>query len=125
MVVVTGAGLVGAVADSTDTTATVETVLDPSSRVSGYTVNSGLEGTVMGDGTQLDIELQPQAGHTVSSGEWVLTSGLDGAFPRGLAIGEIVKLEKRDPTAVQGAHVTPAADVNSLTVVQVVLDFHP
>jgi rod shape-determining protein MreC len=123
MVVLDGSGVVGRVTSVTPKGATVQTIVDPASRVDGYTVSSGVAGVAMGDGSQLEMEVDARPNIELNAGEWVLTSGLDGAFPRGLTLGQVLKLHKPGSAASESVVLGPAADLDQLAAVQVVLDF--
>src|SRR5437588_784943 len=57
MVVASPAGLVGRIVELSPHSALVQTLADPQSRVNAYGALSGLEGTVMGDGSTLTIQV--------------------------------------------------------------------
>lgn len=125
MVVVSGAGLVGRVTEVSRDTAAVETLVDASSRVNAYTSGSGLEGTVVGEGGPLSMQVIPAPGVLVTPGEWVLTSGIGGLFPRGILVGQVAQFHRRDSATVEVADLAPAVDFGSVSTVLVVLDFRP
>lgn len=125
MIVVSGAGLVGRVTETGPRTASVQTVLDAQSRVNAYSLKSGYEGTVMGHGGPLTMELLPHPGFRVAAGEWVLTSGVGGTYPRGLAIGQVAQFHRRDSATLETADIAPANDFARLAIVMVLLDFSP
>ena len=125
MVVVSGAGLVGRVSEVSPSTATIETLVDAASRVNAYTSSSGLEGTVMGEGGPLSMEVLPQPGVLVAPGEWGLTSGIGGLFPRGILVGQVAQFHRRDSATVEMADLAPAVDFGNVSTVLVVTDFKP
>jgi rod shape-determining protein MreC len=125
MVVVSGAGLVGRVAEVSERSATVETLVDASSRVNSYASKSGLEGTVLGEGGPLAMDVLPKPGVVVAPGEWVLTSGIGGLFPRGILVGQVTQFHRRDSATLERAELAPAVDFASVSTVLVVIDFVP
>ena len=125
MVVVTGAGLVGRVRESGPRSATVQTVADPLTRVNAYVVPSNLEGTVSGGGGPLRMEVVPRADVAARPGDWALTSGLGGGYPRGIPIGQVTSYERRDTAVSSAAELAWANDLALLASVLVVADFHP
>ncbi len=125
MVVVSGAGLVGRVSEVSERSATVQTLVDASSRVNSYAPKSGLEGTVLGEGGPLAMDLLPKPGVVVASGEWVLTSGIGGLFPRGIVVGQVTQFHRRDSATLERADLAPAVDFASVSTVLVVIDFTP
>jgi rod shape-determining protein MreC len=123
MVVVSGGGLVGRISEVSDHSATVQTLVDAASRVNSYTSGSGLEGTVIGEGGPLSMEVLPKPGAVVAPGEWVLTSGIGGLFPRGVLVGQVAQFHRRDSATVEIADLAPAVDFDAVSTVLVVLDF--
>jgi rod shape-determining protein MreC len=125
MVVVSGAGLVGRVSEVSERSATVQTLVDAASRVNSYTSKASLEGTVVGEGGPLTMEILPKPGVVVAPGEWVLTSGIGGLFPRGILVGQVTQFHRRDSATLERADVAPAVDFSSVSTVLVVTDFRP
>jgi len=125
MVVVTGAGLLGRVLEAGPHAAIVQTLADPQSRVNVYLSTSNLQGTLSGGQTALQLELQHTLGVVASNGEWALTSGVGGAYPRGLVVGEVASVTRRDAATTDHAQVAWVNDPSSLSFVLVVTDFQP
>ena len=57
---------------------------------------------------------------TVKEGDRVVTSGLVGGFPRGLAIGTITHIDKEEGALFQSAELTPDVDVSRVEEVLVI-----
>jgi rod shape-determining protein MreC len=125
MVVASGAGLVGRVSEVSERSATVQTLVDAASRVNSYASKSGLEGTVLGEGGPLAMDILPRPGVVVAPGEWVLTSGIGGLFPRGILVGQVAQFHRRDSATLERADLAPAVDFGSISTVLVVTDFVP
>lgn len=125
MVVVTGAGLLGRVREAGPHAANVQTLADPQSRVNVYLSRSGLQGTVTGGPSALQLDLQHSFGVSASSGDWVLTSGVGGTYPRGLVVGEIATVNHRDTATSDQAEVEWVNDPSSVGFVLVITDFMP
>jgi rod shape-determining protein MreC len=123
MVVVSGAGLVGRVSEVSERSATVGTLVDASSRVNSYASKSGLEGTVTGEGGPLAMDVLPKPGVVVATGEWVLTSGIGGLFPRGILVGQVTRFHRRDSATMERAELAPAVDFGSVSTLLVITDF--
>src|SRR5579859_4599067 len=123
MVVASGAGLVGRVREAGPHSAIVQTLADPQSRVSGYLVASGLEGTIFGGSGDLEMQINPRFGATPAVGEWVLTSGVGGGYPRGLVIAQVASISRDDAATADGARLAWVNDPAALTVVLVITDF--
>lgn len=62
--------------------------------------------------------------YQVEAGEQVITSGLGGKFPENLVIGRIVSVDRNEAELFQSAVVQPAADLNAIEKVFVVVEFN-
>ncbi len=125
MVVVTGAGLLGRVREAGPHSANVQTLADPQSRVNVYLSTSGLQGTVSGGPNALQLEIQHTLGVVASNGEWALTSGVGGGYPRGLVVGEIASVNRRDSATNDQAQLAWVNDPAAISFVLVITDFLP
>jgi rod shape-determining protein MreC len=125
MIVMTGAGLLGRVREAGPHAANVQTLADPQSRVNVYLATSGLQGTVSGGPTALQLEIQHTLGVVAANGEWALTSGVGGGYPRGLVVGEVASVTHRDSATTDVAQVAWVNDPTSVTFVLVITDFLP
>lgn len=125
MVVVTGAGLLGRVREAGPHAANVQTLADPQSRVNVYLSKSDLQGTVSGGAATLGLDIQHAIGVSASTGDWVLTSGIGGTYPRGLVVGEIATITRRDTGMSDLAEVAWVNEPTSLSFVLVITDFTP
>lgn len=125
MPVVTDQGLVGRISDVTENNAKVLLLTDPSSSASALMADSRLNGIVRGTtGSRLVMDFIPQ-GPTFQVGEAVLSSGLGGKFPKGLAIGTIESIQSQPNAVFQTANIRPAVDFGSLELVLVITNFEP
>ncbi len=127
MPVVTERGLVGRIQKVGPTTATVLLITDPSSGVQSMIKreNSRAVGVVNGQaGAQPVMDYIAQEAD-VAVGDEVETSGLGGNFPKGLTIGQVIEVKKRDFDMYQQAVVRPTVDFNRLEFVLVITNFKP
>lgn len=62
-----------------------------------------------------------QRSEDVQVGDVVISSGLDRVFPRGLLLGTVAEVEKKDAALFQKIRVTPALDVAKLEEVLVIM----
>ena len=125
MPVVTERGLVGRVAEVYSTIARIQLITDPQSSVNLRLQTSRADGALQ---AQLNGELWVDAidqSASVTPGELVLTSGLGGAFPPDIPVGQILTVRKRDYELFQQAVVQPSADLENLLVVLVITNFQP
>ncbi len=123
MPVESGDGLIGRVVEAEPSWASVELLTDPNFDVGVRIVRSGDGGLASGRGPGRDLDVSYIELETVViPGETVVTSGFAGStFPAGLLVGTVTDVE---PDAVRGAQrvtVHPAADLERLRWVQVVL----
>ncbi len=125
MIVTTGAGLVGRVREAGPHGAIVDTLADPQSRVNVFLSKSGMQGTVAGGPSALQLEIEHSLGVSATSGEWALTSGVGGGYPRGLVVGEIASVTHRDSSTSDQALVAWVNDPAAISLVLVITDFGP
>jgi rod shape-determining protein MreC len=71
-------------------------------------------------GLTININYIPQA-ENVSIGDLAVTSGLEANIPRGLLIGQVAKVDKGSNDIWQSANVQPAANLDNLTIVSVII----
>jgi rod shape-determining protein MreC len=125
MIVVTGAGLLGRVSETGPHGAIVQTLADPQSRANVFLSKSGLQGTVIGGPGALPAQIEHRLGVVPSKGEWAITSGVGGGYPRGLVVGQVVSVTHSDAATVDAVMVEWVNDPTSLSLVIVVTDFTP
>ena len=112
-------GVVGKVTKLYGSTSRVMLITDPRSAVSCLTERAREPGILVGDREGL-CRLQYVANHAdVAVGDLVLTSGLDGIYPKGLPAGTVVKVN-RAPGYFQEVTVEPTADLRRLEEVLVI-----
>ena len=118
--VVTGAGLVGKVADASRSQASVVLLRDPDSAVSAKLAN-GATGFVVGRGEGKLLKLtRIDGGVEVKKGDPVSTSGdADSLFPGNVPIGTVVNVVNKRGALEQEITVKPAVDFSRLTLVKV------
>jgi len=89
MAVVAWGGAVGRVVSVERGFARVRLLSDPNSGASGVIVRSRAEGMIVGRGTEpMEMIYVPKYADVVV-GDRVVTSGLDGVFPRGFGLGRV------------------------------------
>ena len=125
MIVVNGAGLVGRVREAGPHGAIVQTLADPQSRANVYLSGSGLQGTAVGGPGTLQLQIEHRLGAVASKGEWAITSGVGGGYPRGLVVGDVVSVTHSDAATVDSARIDWVNDPAALSLVIVVTDFNP
>jgi rod shape-determining protein MreC len=122
-VITGGSALVGRIKEVNPRTSKVQLLQDVNSAVNALIQSSRANGLVKGqpDGSLL-MDYVPLE-EKVATDDVVLTSGLGGDLPRSLVIGQVTDVTKRDIDLFQSAALHPAADLNRLEVVLVILSF--
>jgi rod shape-determining protein MreC len=121
MPVITDAGVVGLVTATSQNAGRTMLLLDRQSAVDGIVQRSRARGIVRGRGTnRLEFEFVV-AGAEVAVGDQVISSGLDGVYPKGLQIGEVVDIVSSPYGLTQKAILRPSVDFGRLEQVFVVL----
>lgn len=120
MGVITPSGVVGRVVKTTGATSVVLLVTDPNNAIAGLiqrTRDEGIvEGTLQG---RAKLKYIPMLS-AVKEGDYVVTSGLVGGFPRGLAIGTITGIAREEGALFQTAELAPEVDVNHVEEVLII-----
>ncbi len=122
MAVVTYEGVVGRVLRTTDTTADVVTILDLLSAVDTVIERSRSRGVVEGltdELCQLKFTLRTD---DIQVDDLLLSSGLGGVYPRGIAVGTVSRVKKKQFGITQDVEVKPSVDFTKLEEVMVVRD---
>ncbi len=125
MGVMTPDGVVGRVVKTTSFSSVVLLITDPNNAITGLiqrTRDEGIvEGTAQGRARLKYIPLLS----TVRTGDVVVTSGLAGGFPRGLAIGTITRIDREEGDLFQSAEIAPEVDFLKYEEVLVITDPRP
>ncbi|MFV0421490.1 rod shape-determining protein MreC [Oleidesulfovibrio sp.] len=113
--VVTHTGVVGRIMRAGPFTATVQLITDPSSRVAVLGRDSRTPGILMGTGPRSELVLRfVPLNAKLEEGEILVTSGLAGAYPKGLPVARIKRIEHSDISLFQTVHATPLANIERL-----------
>jgi rod shape-determining protein MreC len=123
MGVITPDGVVGKVIESYRDTAQVLLLTDKYSGVGAMLADSRLQSPVGGTGEPLLSMKYIPTDDTVSIGDHVVTSGMDHIFPRDLPVGTVTEIKPGRP--FQQVRVRPAANLQKLEEVIVLLSLHP
>jgi rod shape-determining protein MreC len=122
MAVVSQGALVGTLQDVTPTTSKVFLVIDPTFRVTALDQDAANRptGTIrgqIGNGLIMDKIAQNEA---VKPGDTIVTTGTGAEIPKGLIIGHIQTVDKKDNGVFQTAQVTSDIAFNRLEIVYIV-----
>jgi rod shape-determining protein MreC len=120
MAVIAPAGIVGRVVVPSARNAKVQLLVDRNAAAGALIERSRAQGVVVGTGESwLHLEYVSEVAE-VAVGDVVVTSGIDGIFPKGFVIGKVTAVEKSG-SAYRLITVEPAVDFTSLEEVLVVL----
>jgi rod shape-determining protein MreC len=93
--VVDASGVLGQVTRVQPLLAEVTLIVDKDHAVPVQVVRNGLRGVVFGSGDGSTLELRHMASNAeVEAGDLLVTSGLDGMYPRGLPVARVAKVER-------------------------------
>ena len=120
MAVIAPSGVVGRVVVPSPRSAKVQLLIDRNADAGAIIERSRAQGVVVGAGDgRLLLEYMSEAAEVVV-GDDVVTSGIDGIYPKGFVIGKVDGVE-RSGGAYKRISVRPAVDFSSLEDVLVVL----
>jgi rod shape-determining protein MreC len=121
MAVVTWGGAVGRVVSVENGFARVRLLSDPNSGASGVIARSRAEGMVVGRGGEpMEMIYVPKYAD-VAVGDRIITSGLDGVFPRGFGLGRVTVVG--EPIgATKSIRLEPEVDDRSIEDVLILLE---
>ena len=120
MAVIAPAGVVGRIVTPSGRAAKVQLLIDRNAAAGAMDERTRVQGVAVGTGgSTLRMEYVAELGE-VEPGDTVVTSGVDGIYPKGFVIGRIEHVE-RAGGAYKTITVRPAVDLRSLETVLVVL----
>ncbi|MCR5813272.1 MAG: rod shape-determining protein MreC [Desulfovibrio sp.] len=111
----TNKGLIGRVLRASAHSASVLLMTDPGSRIAIYTQDSRAMGILHGNGAKssLTVDFVPRdAG--VRRGELLVTSGLDGFYPKGLPAARVISVEPSNYSEFLAITAEPLVDLQHL-----------
>lgn len=123
--VMTHNGVVGLVTATSSSAAKAMLLLDRQSAVDGLVQRSRVRGVVRGQGTdRLGFEFVVREAD-VRRGDVIISSGLDGVYPRGLRIGEVEEVDDPGGRLLQTVTLKPSVAFDRLEQVFVMLRASP
>jgi len=115
-------GIVGQVIDVSNHYSRVLMIIDQNSAVDAVVQRNRARGIIEGESTDRCSLKYALRKHDIKNGDTVVSSGLDGVFPKGLRVGRISKVSRRSSGIFQEVTVTPFVDFERLEEVFVVLN---
>jgi rod shape-determining protein MreC len=123
MAVIAAAGVVGRVVVPSARASKVQLLIDRNAAAGALIERSRAQGVVVGSGdARLRMDYVSEVAD-VMAGDVVVTSGIDGIFPKGFVIGRVDSVDKSG--GARRILITPAVDFSSLEEVLVVLTLTP
>jgi len=117
--VMSGLGIVGRVVLVSNQNSQVQLITNPDASVGAMLERTRLPGVLRGSGNSLLEMNYISATEQVETGDMVVTSGLDGVYPKGLPIGRVVESYKGNSLFLM-IKVEPSADLIHLEEVSVI-----
>lgn len=122
MAVISPSGVVGKILKTSPYSSMVILLIDQNFALDALIQETRIKGVVEGMGTsgcKLKYVLSLEKPH---KGDLVVTSGMEGVFPKGMLIGEIVSIQGDTRTVFQEITVSPAVEFEKLEEVFIVLN---
>lgn len=120
MAVIALEGIVGRVIRTGRDFADVLSLLDSSSAIDSLLQRNRVRGVVEGQGSQQLAMKYLRRTDDVQEGDLVVSSGIGGLFPKGLTIGKVISVRKKNFGITQTVEVAPSVDFNRLEEVTVI-----
>ncbi|OQX24085.1 MAG: rod shape-determining protein MreC [Desulfobacteraceae bacterium IS3] len=121
MPVVVPQGIVGLIADVSYRYSTVLLIVDQNSAVDSLIQRTRARGILKGDGTACLFKYVLRK-HDIKEGDTVISSGLDGVFPKGLVLGRVMEIIRSNSGIFQEVSVIPSVDFENLEELLVVVN---
>jgi rod shape-determining protein MreC len=121
MPVIAPEGVVGLISGASPHASRVILLTDPNSGIDVLVQRTRVRGIVSGLLEQGTILKYVKRSDDVRVGDRVVASGLDGVFPKGLPVGRVTKVSRKDRGLFLYAEVTPDADASRLEEVLVAM----
>jgi rod shape-determining protein MreC len=119
MAVISPAGVVGRIILPTSRAAKIQLLIDRDAAAGAVTERGRAQGVVVGTGTSLRMDHVPGTAD-LKVGDRVVTSGIEGIYPKGFEIGQIESIERR-AGEFSAVIIRPAVEFSSVEAVLVVL----
>jgi rod shape-determining protein MreC len=114
-------GITGQVVEVTRHYAKVMLIIDRTSAVDALIQRTRARGIIKGSAADLCQFQYVLRKHPIEVGDVVVSSGLDGVYPKGHRIGRVTRIIRRQSDIFQDVEVTPFVDFQKLEEVLVIL----
>jgi rod shape-determining protein MreC len=122
--VVVPEGIAGQVVEASRRYSKVLMIIDQNSAVDAIVQRNRARGIIKGESTDRFLLKYALRKHKIRPGDTIVSSGLDGVFPKGLLVGRVLSAISKSAGIFQEVTVKPFVDFEKLEEVFVILD-HP
>ena len=122
MPVVIPEGIAGQVIDISSRYSKVLLIIDSNSSVDALVQRTRARGIIKGESSGSLIFEYALRKHDIKVGDTIISSGLDGVFPKGLYIGYVSTVVRRNAGIFQDINITPYVDFEKLEEVLILLN---
>lgn len=122
MPVIVPEGIAGRITEVTPHYSKVLLLFDQNSAIDAFIQRTRARGIIKGETTGRCLLRYVLQKHDIQVGDIVVSSGLDGVFPKGLRIGYVSGVVKRTSGMFQEVKVTPYVDFDKLEEVLIILN---
>lgn len=105
-------GVVGQVTRVFPLTAEVTLLTDKNQAIPVQIARNGIRSVVSGRGQSSYLDMRMTTNADVQNGDMLVTSGIDGVYPAGLAVAKVVKVENKASTTFENVLCSPAAGID-------------
>ncbi len=105
-------GVVGQITRVFPLTSEVTLLTDRDQSIPVQLLRNGLRGVVFGDGRALELRFMA-TNADVQEGDQAVTSGIDGLYPPGLAVGTVNRVQRADNERFARIQLQPAAGIDA------------
>ena len=113
--IVTHKGLIGRVLRASPHTATALLLTNPGSRIAIFTQESRTAGILTGEGTNKNLAVRYMQRDTKAKpGEILITSGLDGKYPKGIPVARVISVAPSNYTEFMTIYAEPLVDMQHI-----------
>lgn len=105
-------GVVGQVTRVFPFTSEVTLLTDKNQAIPVQILRNGLRSVVHGQGQSSYLDMRTTTNADVKNGDLLVTSGIDGVYPAGLAVAKVVQVENKASTTFETVLCAPAAGID-------------
>lgn len=120
MAVMASPGLVGRVIDASWHVAKVLPLIDENSNIDAIVQRTRIQGIVRGAGSHGCVLKYISKTQDVREGDIIISSGIGGVFPKGIMIGQVSRVDKREAGLFLKIYINPSVDFSRLEEVSVI-----